>query len=130
MSNDCNDCGNCSVCGLRPDYIDSAMCSMTEAVEVFIANKSADKPTGVLEDKIDRAVNEMIDHSKDDGHPDSDRVQDLCDSLSKIKDSDFFKSDEFIESLLEKLNKTFNRLFNINFSLRKGEDGTNVVYFC
>jgi hypothetical protein len=126
MSNDCDKCGNCSVCGFRYDHIAAAMCSMISAVDEFIANKSADKPTGVLEDVIDHALYDCIEHSKD-GHPDSERVQNLCDSLSKIEDSEFFKSDEFIESLLMTLNKTFNHHFKIFFQLKKGEDGTNVV---
>ena len=101
---------------------------MISAVDEFIANKSADKPTGVLEDAIDRALYDCISHSKD-GHPDSDRVQDLCDSLTKIEDSEFFKSSEFIESLLMTLNKTFNQHFKIFFQLKKREDGTNIVEF-
>ena len=128
MSNDCDECGNCSVCEFRPDHINAAICGMTDAVYVFLANESADKPTGVLEDAIDRALYDCIKHSKD-GHPDSDRVQDLCDSLSKIKDSEFFKSDEFIESLLMTLNKSFNHHFKILFQLKKGEDGKNIVEF-
>ena len=97
-------------------------------VDEFIANESADKPAEVLEDAINSSIYECIEHSED-GHPDSERVQNLCDSLSKIKDSDFFKSDEFIESLLEKLNKTFNQHFKIFFQLKKREDGTNIVEF-
>lgn len=128
MSNDCYKCGNCCVCGFRYDHIAAAMCSMISAVDEFIANKSADKPTGVLEDAIDRALYDCISHSKD-GHPDSDRVQDLCDSLTKIEDSEFFKSSEFIESLLMTLNKTFNQHFKIFFQLKKREDGTNIVEF-
>lgn len=126
MSNDCNKCGSCSVCGFRYDHINAAICGMTDAVYVFLANESADKPTGVLEDAIDCALYDCIKHSKD-GHPDSERVQNLCDSLSKIEDSEFFKSDEFIESLLMTLNKTFNHHFKIFFQLKKREDGTNVV---
>jgi hypothetical protein len=128
MTPDCGECGNCSVCGFRHDYINTAMCSIIFEVEEFIANESADKPAEVLENAINRSIYECIEHSED-GHPDSDRVQNLCDSLSKIEDSEFFKSDEFIESLLMTLNKTFNRLFKIFFQLKKREDGTNIVEF-
>ena len=111
------------------DHINLAIGRMTVAVYEFNNNdESADTPTGDLEAAITCALYDIIEHSKD-GHPESDRVQELCDNLSKIEDSKFFEASKFIESLLMKLNKTFNDRFEIFFQLKKGEDGKNTICF-
>jgi len=119
MSYECGDCGNCSVCGFKHNHMNAAVCEMNDGFEEFLADKSADKPVGDLENKIDAALYLMHRHSSDGFFPDSELVTQLCENLSKIEDSEFFKGREFLESLLVKLNTTFNELFRIFFQLKK-----------
>lgn len=100
---------------------------IVDATNDYISSqKQSDNPlTGVLENAIDEGLSQ-IRYYANKGYPqcaDPDQVHNFCGYLSQINDC------IFLESILVKLNTTFDRLFSINFSLRKGEDGRHEVEF-
>ena len=127
MSHDCYGCGNCSVCGFPFNRTSSGIEIMNSGIDAYIKEQdSENRPTSNLYTSVDKGRCEITNLSGFEKlqHPEDHQLQSLCDSLSQIKDC------EIIESLLEKINVKFNKLFNINFSLIKEDDGTNVVEFC
>ena len=127
MINNCGNCGDCSVCGLQLDITAISISEMIDAINQFVPDQKPQcEGTYILEDAITILLGNigqasMREHFK---QADPERVLTLCENLSQIEDC------VFLESLLVTLNKTFNRLFNINFSLREREDCTKIVEFC
>ena len=127
MSNDCGDCGDCSVCGSSFNRTSSGIHDMISGVSAYIKEQdSANKPTGNLDDSVVQGLLEItnLNGSEKLKSPEDHQLRSLCESLSQIKDC------EIIESLLKQINVKFNQCFDINFSLRKREDGTHIVDFC
>jgi hypothetical protein len=126
LTSECGNCGNCSVCGFSFNRTASGISDMTSGIDAFVREQdSDDQPIGDLDISVDQGLYEItiLNGSETLQYPEDHQLQSLCDSLSQIKDC------EIIESLLEKINVKFNRCFNINFYLRKGEDGTNILEF-
>lgn len=127
MNYNCGNCGDCSVCGIQTDITARSISEMIDATYQFVLDqKSKCEEMSTLEDAIRTSI-WYIGEASGNKHfkqADPERVLTLCENLSQIEDCDF------LESLLEKLNKTFNGLFSINFSLREKEDGTKIVEFC
>lgn len=100
---------------------------MIDEIEQFVPDQ---KPQCEGTTKLENAIIKSLFHigeasgNKHFKQADPERVLILCENLSQIEDCDF------IESLLKKLNVTFNQCFNINFSLKRREDGTKIVEFC
>lgn len=126
MSHNCYECGNCSVCGFSFNRTLSGIDVMISGINDYTKKQdSADRPTGNLDKSVVCGLCEITNLTGFEKlqQPEDHQLQSLCDSLSQIKDG------EIIESLLEQINKKFDQCFNINFDLKKEEDGKNIVEY-